>query len=67
MAIHVNHVCDGWYEWKPNGNCEYSWLDMHQVVQVIEGMVWATGVRAEVSTREADKHGSFVRKIELSE
>lgn len=63
----VKRVTNGWYEWKPSNNCEYFWLDLHQVVQVIEGKVWATGVRYELSVKEAKEQGSFVRRIELSE
>jgi len=63
IGMSVNHVRDGFYEWQPKDECKVDWLDMGQIVQVIEGMVWATGVTAEVSAAEADKHGFFIRKI----
>ena len=64
MSKRINN---GWYEWRPNDNCTVAWLDLIQVVQVIEGMVWAAGVRDEVSVSEAKKSGHFVRRIKLGE
>ena len=63
----IKRVTNGWYEWKPNDNCTIGWLSLVQIVQVIEGMVWATGISSEVTVAKAIKLGSFVRRIELSE
>lgn len=57
---------DGWYEWKPNEYCGVEWLNLHQIVQVIEGMVWATFVTQEITVVDAAYCGEFVRKIELT-
>jgi hypothetical protein len=59
-------ITNGWYEWKPGDNCSVDWLDLHQIVQVIEGQVWATFVADEVTVKEAKKSGSFIRKIKLT-
>ncbi|MBB1272546.1 hypothetical protein [Psychromonas sp. SR45-3] len=59
-------IVNGWYEYQPNKNCTVDWLDLPQIVQVIEGMVWATAVIAEVSVRRAKANGRFVKRIELS-
>lgn len=59
-------ITNGWYEWVPNADCQVSWLDVHQIVQVIEGMVWATSVESEVTVRRAKKSGEFIRRIKLT-
>jgi outer membrane receptor for ferrienterochelin and colicin len=66
-AVKISEVNDGWYLWQPNEICAIEYLDMPQVIQVIEGMVWATGVTFQVSVAEAKKSGAFVRKIELNQ
>ena len=58
---------NGWYEWKPNDCCDVEWLSLHQIVQVIEGVVWATNVSQEVTVCDASYCGEFVRKIELED
>jgi len=62
----MKRIVNGWYEFKPNECCAVPWLDCHQIVQVIEGKVWATFVADEVTVREAKNHGSFVRRIHLT-
>lgn len=60
-------VENGWYEWRPNDNCQIVWLDVHQIVQVIEDKVWATFVAEEIYTDVALRNGTFVRKIPFVE
>lgn len=59
-------IVNGWYEWKPNDSCLICWLDVEQIIQVIEGKVWATGVADETTVRTAKRHGSFIRRIQLT-
>lgn len=59
-------ITNGWYEWIPNENCNVEWLNVHQVVQVIEGMVWATFVADEVTVRRAKSNGTFTKRFELT-
>ena len=63
----LKRIVNGWYEYQPKADCKVDWLNQPQIVQVIEGMVWATAVIAEVSVRQAKKNGCFVKRIELSE
>jgi hypothetical protein len=59
-------ITNGWYEFKPNNNCSIPWLDVHQIVQVIEGKVWATFVADEVTVKVAKQKGTFIRRISLT-
>ena len=63
----LKRIVNGWYEYQPNADCKVDWLSQTQIVQVIEGIVWATAVIAEVSVRRAKANGRFVKRIELSE
>ncbi len=59
-------ITDGWYIFEPHEDCSVQWLDVdRQVVQVIEGRVWATYVFDEVTIKVAKSCGTFIERIDL--
>ena len=61
--MNINHVTNGLYYWESDQACAISWLRESKVVQVIRGKVRVFGVNAEMSVFDADKHGTFVRRL----
>ena len=67
---------NGWYIYKPNkGYDNYSLIENDclrclvccgkQVVQVIEGEIWLTGVSNEYTVKEAKRYGKFKKEVKL--
>ena len=61
----VMRIVDGWYIFQPNDCCPIGWLCYRQIVQVFEGMVWATRVEEEVSVKTAKEYGVFEKRIKI--
>jgi len=63
----LNRITNGWYIFHPfdEDQCNPTWLDTKQVVQVIEGMVWATYVSQECTVRQAKRCGKFISRVSI--
>lgn len=59
-------IKNGWYEYVPFAETSGP-MGLHQIVQVIEGDVWLTGVSMSESwtVKQAKYKGQFVRRIPL--
>lgn len=54
---------NGWYIWEPYEQDDCPALSLHQVVQVIEGEVWATMTTSSWAVEEARQYGRFKEKV----
>ena len=56
---------NGWYIWEPyqDPENECSQLQLEQVVQVIEGMVWVTMSLDQWTVEEAREYGRFLERV----
>lgn len=63
----LKRIHDGWYIFHPFelDQCRPIYLDIKQIVQVIEGMVWATYVSEECTIKQAKTCGKFVKRINI--
>jgi hypothetical protein len=50
---------NGFYLWIPENNDHDHPLSFKQVVEVIEGMVWLTGLTREYTIKQAIEYGIF--------
>ncbi|PCJ32170.1 MAG: hypothetical protein COA90_04145 [Gammaproteobacteria bacterium] len=58
-------IVNGWYIFQPNKNCPILALDVRQIVQVIEGVVWITRVDDEWDVEAVKACGTFEKRIKV--
>jgi len=58
-------ITDGWYIFDGYALNRMTCANRRQIIEVIEGCVYITGVSTQFALKEAKKSGTFIERIDL--